>query len=313
MRLFYGILTVLLLTPAALGRQIHVDNETGNDRAAGEQPKNMADMTGPVKTLARALQMTQPGDVIVLAKTSTPYREIISLTGSRHSGSPQMPFIIRGNGAVLDTSTAIPPEAWKNHEGAVFWFQPRLTTYQQLFLNGRPAVRAPLTADRRLPKLEAHQWAMKDGRIYFCVEKNKLPADYRLSCARDAAGITLYHVAYVHIADLTVQGFQLDGINLANSARHVRISGVTCRNNGRSGISVGGASTVEILRSVLDGNGEAQLLTLPYSKTHLQNVQMPSTNAPGLINRGGEVDVDGKVTVGGPDKPQPAAGQERKP
>ena len=81
--------------------------------------------------------------------------------------------------------------------------------------------------------------------IYFCVESSKLPGDYNLSYARDPTGVTLFHVDYVLIADLTVQGFQLDGINLQNSARDVTIVDVTCRGNGRSGIAVGGASLVD--------------------------------------------------------------------
>ena len=56
------------------------------------------------------------------------------------------------------------------------------------------------------------------GQIYFCVEQTKLPGDYRLSYARQQTGITLFHVDYVLITDLIVQGFQLDGINLFNSA-----------------------------------------------------------------------------------------------
>ena len=49
-------------------------------------------------------------------------------------------------------------------------------------------------------------------------------------------GITLYKVRDVAIGDLTVQGFQLDGINAFDGAFDIQLSGVTCRGNGRSGI-----------------------------------------------------------------------------
>ena len=75
--------------------------------------------------------------------------------------------------------------------------------------------------------------------------------------------MTLFHVEKVRIVDLTVQGFQVDGISLSNSAREVLLSGVTCRGNGRSGLAVGGASSVTIRESLLGDNGQAQLLTLP--------------------------------------------------
>jgi hypothetical protein len=126
-------------------------------------------------------------------------------------------------------------------------------------------------------------------------------------------GITLYHVEHVGIVDLTIQGFQLDGISAFNSARDVTIAGVTCRGNGRSGIAVGGASQVLISACLLGDNGEAQLLTLPCSETGIQDTALLSNTAPGWVDRGGRVYVDGRRVEGGlealapqqPAKPQP--------
>ena len=53
-----------------------------------------------------------------------------------------------------------------------------------------------------------------------------MPADYQLTYACLPTGITLYHVDSVAITGLTVQGFQVDGINALNSARDVRLSTV---------------------------------------------------------------------------------------
>ena len=94
-----------------------------------------------MRTITRALQLAGNGDTIVLANTNVPYRENISLVGSRHSGTPQQPFTIRGNGAILDGSAPVPPEAWESYRGAVFRFSPPRMGYQQLFLDDRPAVR----------------------------------------------------------------------------------------------------------------------------------------------------------------------------
>ena len=184
----------------------------------------------------------------------------------------------------------------------------------QLFLDGRPAVRVfAAQAAKSPPELQPRQWCSLEGRIYFCVEKTKLPGDYKLSYAHDQTGITLFHVEHVRIANLTVQGFQVDGISLYNSARDVSLSNVTCRGNGRSGVAVGGASQATIDASLLGNNGQAQLLTLPYSEAHLRNTHLLSNTAPGWVDQGGRVYIDGHRVEGGRDEFRPAAARERKP
>ena len=163
------------------------------------------------------------------------------------------------------------------------------------------------------PELKPCQWCLLGAYIYFCVEPTKLPADYQLSYARQQTGITLYHVDYATIADLTVQGFQVDGINLFNTARHVSLLEVRCRDNGRSGVSVGGASIAAIDDSRLGGNGQAQLLTLPYSDTHLHNTELLSDTAPAWVDQGGRVYRDAELLKGGRDRLGPAAKREQKP
>jgi hypothetical protein len=289
------VISLLLSTPAS-GRSIFVDNMVGDDLATGRQARaTTAGADGPVRTITRALQLAQSGDAIVLANNSTPYRESISLVGSRRSGMPEEPFTIRGNGAVLDGSLPVRPDAWQPYEGPVFRFRPRPCDYQQLFLDGRPAARAAVAPGaKRPPALRPLQWCMLRGDIYFCVEQTKLPADYNLACSYHPTGITLFHVDHVVIVDLTVQGFQLDGINAFNSARQISLGGVNCRNNGRSGVATGGASSVEIQASMLEGNGLAQLLTLPFSETQVRQTHMPSAAAPAWLSRGGYLEIDGR-------------------
>jgi len=309
-----------LLCSAAAGRDIFVNNLAGDDRFNGSSPENVPGLEGPVRTIARALKLARPGDRIVLANTEQPYRESVTLAGARHSGNSVRRFILDGNGATLSGAAPVPKDAWEHVAGAVFRFRPPHVAYQQLFLDGRPAqrVKTPPGADNP-PHLEPLQWCLYRGHIYFSVDPNdtKLPGDYRLSYAHHQVGITLYHVHDVVIADLTVEGFQLDGINAANSARNVLIGGVTCRGNGRSGVVVGGASLVELDGCLLGDNGHAQLLTSPYSETHLRRTTLLGNTAPGWVDRGGVVYLHGypnriRKLSGGLDElfpPQPPAGQ----
>lgn len=301
------LLAVVLLAMAPAGaREIYVDNVAGDDSFTGLQSRASFDLGGPVRTIARAVQLAQPGDRIVLAANPEPYRESITLAGSRLSGYAGRPLVIEGNGAVLDGSAPVPGEAWERYRGAVFRFAPPGKGYQQLFLAGRPVARvaAGITAQGP-PQLDPLQWCLAGGYIYFCVEPSKLPEEYELTYARFRTGITLYHVRHVAIVDLTVQGFQLDGIQAANSARQVYLAGLTCRGNGRSGITVGGASEVEIDVSLVGNNGEAQLLTLPWSQTHVRNSHLLGNTAPGWVDRGGRVDIDGQPASGGRDEVHP--------
>lgn len=293
MRLFFrfSVLVGLLLAVSPAGaRDIFVDNVSGSDASRGMQPRNMPGQVGPVRTLTKALRLARHGDRIVLTANDKPYRESIALVGTRHSGYSFSLFTIEGNGATLDGSEPVPADAWENHAGAVFRFRPRRLGPQQLFLNDRPVEQVFVDRAADGPaELKPLQWCQQGGQIYFRVELTKLPEDYPLSFACRQVGITLLHVDRVLIRNLTVQGFQLDGINANNNARRVTIVGVTCRGNGRSGIAVGGASLVNIDGCVLGNNGRAQLLTLPYSETRLRGTDLISNTAPGLLNRGGRV------------------------
>ncbi len=304
----------LIIVVSASAREIFVDNVAGNDLFSGKQPYNTPEQTGPVRTLAKALGLALYGDTIVLANRGMPYRESVSLVGGRHSGSLRQPFTIRGNGAILDGSRPIDPNAWKPYQGNVFWYRPNRMSYQQLYIDGRPAAQVVVPGwEKRFPQLKKLEWCSFEGAIFFCVEDSKLPGDYNLSCTDAQTGITLYQVDNVLIDDLIVQGFQLDGISLPNSARNVMLSNVTCRGNGRSGVAVGGASTVDIENSALGNNGVAQLLTLPYSTTRLSDSLLLGNTAPGWVELGGRVSIDDNQIEGGLEWFPAKAEQEQTP
>ncbi|MFZ5829686.1 MAG: hypothetical protein ACOY3P_06350 [Planctomycetota bacterium] len=308
MRAIGSFALVLWLAIPAAGRDIYVSSTAGDDLALGSHPAVMAERTGPVRTITRALEIARTGDRIILERSDEPYHECISLVGTRHSGAFGRFFEIQGNGAILDGSAAVPDDAWEHYRADVFRFQPLRMGYQQLFYEGKPLrqVRATGLAGEP-PALEPLEWSLAGGWIYFRVGPVKLPADYKLRCARLQTGVTLFHVGDVVISDLVVQGFQLDGINAFNSAGPVHLNGVTCRGNGRSGVTVGGASLVDLNGSLAGSNGVAQLLTLAVSETHLRNSRLLGDVAPGWVDRGGRVYVGQKQIEGGLPELEPAA------
>jgi len=289
------ILTAYLACASiAPGRDIYVDNVGGDDRHTGHAAVSTSAGTGPCRTIARALRAAVRGDQIVLAATGTPYRESITLEGGRRSGYASRPFVIRGNGAILDGSAPVPEDAWEHYRGEIFRFRPRRTSHQQLFVDDVPAERRRATSDGKLPDLKPLQWYMSDRYIYFRPEAGKLPQNHNVTYADQQVGITLYKVERVTIQNLTVQGFQLDGINAHDGVFQSELVNVTARGNGRSGISVGGASRVKMDGCVVGNNGAAQLRTEGWSKTEITRCDLIPNTAPGIVCSGGRVLVDGQ-------------------
>jgi hypothetical protein len=283
MRIIASLLIVLVGATAAAARDWYVDNVAGDDTKSGAMASTTGISDGPVRTIAKALRHADRLDRIILANTGEPYRESISLVG-RHSGIEGHPFTIVGNGAILDGQLPVPDEAWEFHRDDVFTFQPRrLSAAQQLFMEGKPLVKGPgPTADSRLPPLGEMQWRYFGERIQFRPEKNRLPQSYGLSYAATPVGITLYQVINVRIEDLIVQGYQLDGINAHDSAFGVQLVGITARGNGRSGISIGGASQVTLEGCLVGNNGLAQVRTEGWSHTQIINCTLLDNTAPAL-------------------------------
>lgn len=323
-----SLCTLLLLVLAgscAFARDIFVDNVGGDDLNLGNAPTASNVGGGPCRTIGRALRLAQSGDRIMLANTGEPYRECIALQAARHSGNARRPFVIAGNGATLDGSRPVNPEAWEHVQDDVFRFRPARTSYQQLFLSDAPLFRVPVKTNDTLPALKPFQWCLFDRHIYINLKKpvvvdentplreredayvpeevkqraktegwRYLPQQYAFKHTFHPVGITLYNVRNVIIADLLVQDFQLDGINAHDKAYGVQIDGVTCRDNGRSGISVGGASRVRISDSSLRFNGAAQLRAEGQSAVEVVASQLLAIDSPSVVRDGGAVTIDGR-------------------
>ncbi len=302
-----------LLAAKAAGRDIFVDNAGGDDRNIGLHAQNLGDPPSPVRTIAKALRLARPGDHVVLANSGLPYRECVALVGTRHGGAARlMPFLLEGNGATLDGSAPIPAEGWTFFRDNIFRFRPQTLIQPVLFLNGHAIPPLPLPrATAYPPRLAPLEWCAIEGAIYFAVEAQRLPPDYKLAYAQLPTGITLYQVDQVVVRNLTIRGFQADGVAAAVGARNVVLDNVTCTANGQSGVCVGGGAQVEIESCKLAGNGGAQLLTRPNSETHILASELANDTARGWVDQGGRVYLGsmriegGKKAIRSSDAPKP--------
>ncbi len=272
-------------------RDLYVNNVTGDDRNDGLAETAVSPGRGPFRSIRRALEAARNGDHIHVAATGQPYRESLTVQAGRHSGIPNRPFILEGNGAVLDGSEPVPPDAWEGVGPSLFRFPCQTKTTHVLFLDGIPATRRRVPRGSGVPvDLEPLQWCLVDGFVYFRTEPGKLPWSYNLSHTVLPVGLTLYEVRHLIVRDFVIQGFALDGVNAHDGAHGVQFVGLTCRGNGRSGISIGGASRVVIEACLVGDNGQAQLRTEGVSHTRLVNcdiVDHPA--APAIDQQGGEI------------------------
>lgn len=300
MRFFAFALTLFLLSSTARGADIFVDNVRGDDRNRGNSAEYSQGENGPIASIAKALRIARKGDRIVLTNTGVPYQESITLQGGNNSGWEFAPLIIQGNGAVLDGRAPVPANGWKHVQGNVYCFAPTFKSYHQLYLDDRPAIRAAITNTGELHTLKPLEWALVDGMIFFCAEKDRGPGSYRLTYTAHRTGITLYEVRNVKILDLIVQGFQLDGINVHSNCYDIELAGITSRGNGRSGVSVGGASRATLVKSLLGDNGAVQLRGEGFSKTTVIDSTLLENTAPATFQEDARITIDGQDATAAP-------------
>lgn len=277
------LLGCLLIGSAANARDLVVDNLRGsdsqNDRGLVAGPPTF----GPYRTINRALAGAQSGDRIVLTNTEQPYRECISLSGPRHSGSESAPFEIVGNGATLDGTVAPAMNRWRAVGGGVWELTDAPAGHGLLLSGGRPLPRVAVTDGGDVDRLQPLSWMRVGPRIYFRPEAMRGPFDYPLEVTDQTTGITLYDVHNVTIRDLVVRGYRIDGINAHDRALDIVLLSVTSRQNGRSGITVAGASRVTIGATLSEQNGESQLRVEGRGIASLGTVDFAEALAPAIV------------------------------
>ncbi len=297
MRFAYLLLFAMLPT-ACSARQVFVNNVAGADGLDGlsEVAHNR---TGPVKSIARAMHLARAGDQVLLTNTGVPYREQVAISGPCLHGFSHRPFVLDGRGAVLDGTVEASPGGWRPEMDNVFALRPRRLSTQQLFAAGEPLRRVALlhTADAPLA-LKPLEWSLVDRRLLVRLEQDRLPESYDLRFAGLETGVTLYNTRHVVVRNLVVQGFHTDGVNAHELARDCLIDSVECRANGRSGLSVGGASRVKAVMSNFYDNGRAQVRVEGLARVLLDGCEVAAEEGVAKFKtEGGELIVDGEPVV----------------
>ncbi|MBM82031.1 MAG: hypothetical protein CMJ78_15780 [Planctomycetaceae bacterium] len=256
-----SLLAVLLLPSMASARKIYVNNRRGSDAYDGLTPEPESLQAGPTRTLRRALKIARASDTIIIQNTGYPYYEGMNLTGRNHSGSPNAPFVIDGNGAVLSGERSIPARGWRKLPNDIWQLKPYRKGHYQLSLANKvlPEVDVP-TGATKLPDIPEGSWCAWRGSIYLHTDPQEEPTEKPYAFAYEGVGISLYDVRSVVIRNITVQRFRLDGINAHDRCDRVVLNEVNTRENGRSGVSIGGTTLMLIRSSTIEKNRKSSLL-----------------------------------------------------
>lgn len=268
-----SILLTLLTTPAS-AKVVYVNNRTGDDIFDGLSAEVGAARAGPVRTLERARLLIGPGDEVQIANTGDTYFDSLRLIGGSVSGVRGQPTIIRGNGVVLDGSEPVQPDEWISLGEGLWRLDPERKGWFRLVRGDAAVDETRSESSTAPPELEPGSWAAWRGSILYRALPEELPPlePYRL--ATREAGIFFYGVHDIVVENLTVRHFRLDGVNAHDQARNVVLQNITSMKNGRSGVFVGGSSTVVLSGGSTSDNRETSLLLKEQTKVDVRDVNL---------------------------------------
>ena len=260
------LLALLLSGTRAAAATIYVDNLLGRDICRGTVSEPIDRISGPVRTLDRAVALAGPSDTIHLANTGRPYAGDLRLFGRRHSGIATLPFRVLGNGAVISGAKPVPSAAWRS-VGGLWQLAPRRKGRFLLLRDGKPLPRHTFPPNGAAPKHETipdGHWGVWNGKIYYRTIELLDTGVAGLAIATGDCGITLFAVRHVQIENLVVQHWRLDGISAPGLCSDVVLKNVVCRENGRAGLVLSGTSQVRAETLQLTGNLEHSMLIEDY-------------------------------------------------
>ncbi|HTN01350.1 MAG TPA: right-handed parallel beta-helix repeat-containing protein [Planctomycetaceae bacterium] len=274
-RLF--LIAVLACQHVAGAGVLFVDNRSGSDAADGRFPRSMSPQSGPVRTIRRVLELAQHGETIELTKNAQPYYEALPLTGVRHSGSAENPFIIRGNGAILSGLRALPPAGWEPVGQDTRLWQLSFTRkgYYVLLREGVlvPEFLPQSSADG-IDSLPAGRWMSRRGGFYYRSDSAEPPAKQTFAHAGAETGISLYRTSHVWIQNLTVQHFRIDGFHAHDLCDGILLENLELRQNGRAGLAVTGTSQVDVSGSRITENGRYSAFSISPARLYINDSEL---------------------------------------
>lgn len=290
-----AFVALIVLTSATFARTIHVNDAWGNDEWTGvtESPSGH---DGPLKTIQKAVDQAQPGDVINLAPGSGPYRDEVLI--KKVSGTALDPITLEGNDCVIDVGLDVSNGPWEHINDAWVLAEPRvdpnakeLTQRALANFRGRPMYHEA----KKTSMTQAGTVGVDDqGRMTFRFNDDAKPPFTGLivPIRYQVNGVAFLGASYWHINNLHTRGAGNDGFNLHGRGEGIVIkncSGMFC---GDEGISSHDAMHVEVENSLFAFNASS-VVDINRSVTSYVNCISAFNDAPGfsLVGEGGSYSI----------------------
>ena len=263
-----------LAVAGTFGRSLQVNPSTGNDTWDG--------VGKPVKTIARAIKLAQPGDTIHL----TPGTYFESADLSNKHGLPDKPITLDGHGAVLDGSEPVRAADWEALGNGMFRkvkLIPRMDAAilgRWFFLwNGKMnhmgrTSKGPSLPLKKPEELLPDEWTYVQPEDAFYL---RLAADQGLDAAhiryplRSSAVIESGGGSHLVVRNITGTHVYNDGYNIHGSERACVFENIAAIECGDDGFSAHEDAECEIDGFVSIGNSTGLCDTVS-SITHYRNV-----------------------------------------
>ncbi len=259
---------------AATSPDIHVDPSQGSDAHDGRLK--------PVKTIARAIKLAQPGDTIHL----TPGTYFESADFYMKHGLPGRPITLDGHGAVLEGSDPVKPDKWESLGGGLFRkvkLLPRmddgiLMRWYFIF-DGKVnrmsrCSKGPTQPLKEPAALQPGEWTYVKGEDAFylklaegtTLDAAKVRAPVRsngVSFSRDGSHLTIRNLTATHVYN--------DGFNIHGAQRTLRFENIAAIDCGDDGFSAHEDAECQIEGFTSIGNATG-LCDTGTSRTHYRRV-----------------------------------------
>jgi hypothetical protein len=292
MRVSPSLVFLFAFSALAVGRTIHVDAAAGNDEWTGASGKPSG-QEGPLKTIQRAVDQAQPGDMIFLAPGSGPYREEVMI--KKVSGMPGSPITLEGSGCTVDVGVDVSEGPWESDGdrwilNSDLRYDPHAKGLNQRALaNFRGQ---PMYHDSKKTSLtEAGSVGVDEsGRLTFHFTENLKPPFRGLVVPRlyTICGVAIQGSSYWHIKNLHARGAGNDGFNLHGRGEGIVIENCSAMFSGDEGISSHDTIHAEV-KDCLFAFNASSVTDINRSVTSYANCIAAFNDSPGyrLVGEGG--------------------------
>ena len=245
-----AITAALVAAPAVTGRALKVDPVAGDDARDG--------ISQPVRTIAQAIRLAQPGDTIHLQPRV--YRDWAAFFDK--SGDPGKPITLDGHGATLDGCDLLDPKGWVEVEPGLFrhddllpltdaivdrWFfvmEDKLNRMHRCSKGPSEPLKSPKelqpgewTFVKDTERTKAARAGYIHGSFWLRLAAGQSLADAKIEVPMRTAGVLIRGTSsHIVVKNLTATRPYNDGFNLSDSRDCVfeNIRAIDCGDDGMS-------------------------------------------------------------------------------